>query len=645
MKIPYLKKNKRDRQNSLKTAGVALAVLSVILSLALSAFAVPPAPVLLDPKTISKYVNQLTGPPPVYEPTVVKKGKMMWHEYTVDMTEFYQQILPIGFPMTKTWGYAGMAKDPITGESLGYVQSSPGATFEAIRGILMQVTWRNKITSPHMFAIDPTLHWANPNNMEMPMYPFEPYPPGYPEAQHPVPLVTHLHGGEVQSTSDGHPDAWWTWDGKQGVVYNTVKKTKRGSAIFYYPNTQLPTTLWYHDHALGITRLNVGSGLAGFYLLRDPDDPIAPLLPSGMYEMPIVIQDRNFYADGSFYFPSDGANPDIHPYWEPEFFGNTIMVNGKVWPNMNVEPRQYRFRLLDGSNARFYKLFFVEQTSMTNVSFIQIGSDGGYLPWPVTLTEVTLAPAERADILIDFSDFAPGTKIILRNNAKAPFPKGEAADPQTVGQIMQFTVMSRTPVPPTPLPTPWPITVSMLTPDAPSRTLTLIEVMAALGPEMVLLDGQKWGAPISEWPQVGSTEDWYLVNPTEDAHPIHLHLVQFQAVSRQGFNVEKYLTDWMAVNGMPPFDHPTVQISLDHYLIGQPKPPETNEIGWKDTVIAYPGEVTVIRVRFAPQDAVGAAPGINLYPFDPTYGPGYVWHCHILEHEDNEMMRPYKVIS
>ena len=643
------------------TLSVVFTVLTLVFALQSPALAQPiPTFPTLDPLIIPKYVNQLVIPP-VYVPTNVtdKNGNLIRQDYTVDVTEFYQQILPTvdslgnptGFPMTKVWGYGGMTRDAVTGMPLGYVRHSPAATFEAIRGVPIQVKWVNNLGTrknplPHMFPVDPTLHWANPNNMMMPMPPFTPYPPGYPEAQTPVPIATHLHGGEVQSFADGGPEEWFTVNGIHGPDYGTVERTDKNAAVYYYPNLQLPTTLWYHDHALGITRINVMSGLAGFYLLREYNtaiDPIAPLLPSGQYEIPLAIQDRSFNVDGSMWVATAGVNPDIHPYWDPEFFGNTIMVNGRAWPNFDVEPRQYRFRVLDGSNARFYKLFFVEQTSMTNLPFVQIGSDGGYLPTPVPLTVLTIAPGERADILVDFSGLTPGTKIILRNNAKAPFPGGTAADPQTVGQIMQFTVVSGSTPPPAALP-PTLNTITALTPDAPSRILTLIEVMAALGPQMVLLDGQEWSAPISEMPQVGSTEDWYVVNPTEDAHPIHLHLVQFQVVSRQKFNVGNYLADWMALNGVPPFMGPTKNLLLANYLLGAPKPPEPNEMGWKDTVIMYPGEVTTIRVRFAPQNAVGAAPGVNLYPFDPTVGPGYVWHCHILEHEDNEMMRPYKVV-
>jgi len=616
--------------------------------------AMPLAPTL-DPKMIPKFVNQLPIPP-AWEPTVIvdeETGEVIRHEYTINVTEFYQQILPAfdekkqptGFPATKVWGYEGLYDN---GTHIVPFRHSPSGTFEAIRGIPVQVKWVNNLVDaqgdplPHMFPVDPTLHWANPNMMSMePPQPWPAFPPGFPDAQTPVPIATHLHGGEVPSGSDGGPEQWWTPDGMQGGDYRTVIPTDLNAAVYYYPNEQRATTLWYHDHALGITRINVMSGLAGFYMLRDPADPLASVLPSGQYEVPIAIQDRSFNLDGSIWFPPVGLDPSVHPYWQPEFFGNTIMVNGRVWPNLNVEPRQYRLRLLDGSNARFYSLSFVDRVTKAVVPFVQIGSDGGYLPAPVPLTSLTIAPGERADILIDFSGLPAGSKILLRNNAKAPFPTGTAPGGSTTGQIMQFTVQPGTPVPATPLPTPWPITMPTMTPDTTAKQLTLIEVMGALGPTEILLDGQKWSAPTSEFTSVGSTVDWVIVNPTADTHPIHLHLVQFTTVSRQRFDVNGYMMAWMAANGMPPLDHPTINVPLAPYLKGPVIPALPNEVGWKDTVQMNPGEVTTIRVRYAPQDAVITTPGMNLYAFDPAdpFGPGYVWHCHIIDHEDNEMMR------
>jgi len=638
----------------------ATTALLVLIPLTLAALISPaysmgsetgPGPTL-DPHTMPKYVSQLIVPP-VYTPTLVVDpitGAVVQQDYTVDMVQFSQQILPAGFPATTVWGYAGMAYDPLTGQQLGYIEHSPAATFETVRGVPVQVTWVNRITGPSMFPVDPTIMWANPNNMATVTQPFTPFPPGYAQAQSPVPLVPHLHGAEDQSTSDGGPQAWFTTDGIHGPDYNTYVPTAANSAVDYYPNGQPATTLWYHDHTLGMTRLNVMAGLAGFYMIRDPNDPIAPLLPSGQYEVPLAIQDRSFNLDGSMWFPSVGDNPDVHPYWQPEFFGNAIMVNGVVWPNLNVQPHQYRFRVLDGSNARFYTLTLTYQKGGRDVlvPFTQIGTEGGYLRTSASMTSLLIAPGQRADILVDFSNIPAGTHIIMKNTGKAPFPAGSPPDGTTVGQIMQFTVGGGTPVHPTPLPSVL-NNIPVLTPDSPARTLVLYEVASSIDePLMVTLQGQTFDAPVSETPRVGSTEDWLIVDITGDAHPIHLHLVQFQVVSRQSLNTAKYMADWIALNGEPPLDHPTVTLPVDNYLQGKPMAPMPNENGWKDTVIVYPGQVTVIRVRFAPltspSTGPGApSPGVNQYSFDPTVGPGYVWHCHIVDHEDNEMMRPYIV--
>lgn len=593
----------------------------------------------LDPKTIPKYSEELAIPP-VFEPrklTDPVSGAVSYN-YTISMVQFNKQILPQGFNTTTVWGYSGKVNDTSTGKEVE-IPSSPGPTFEAVKGIPINVKWVNKVTAPYSLAVDPSIHWANPNDVSMmpPSGGWPPFPPGVPDAQKDVPLVTHLHGGEQESIFDGHPEAWWTSKGLKGSKYVTD--------TFHYPNTQDPTTLWYHDHALGVTRLNVVMGLAGFYIIRDPSNPLdypGPLITNSKYEIPIVIQDRSFNEDGSFNFPSEGDNPAIHPYWQPEFFGDTIMVNGLTWPNLNVDMTRYRFRLLNGSNARFYKLKF-----SNGMQFWQIGTDGGYLNKAVPLTSLLIAPGERADILVDFTSLQPNTKITLLNDANAPYPTGDAPDPDTVGQIMQFTVrhtedMTMPPKLPKKLRcNPVPIL------PAPQRIriLTLYEIAGPNGPLMVTLNGQRWSAPVSEKPIVGSTEEWFIVNLTMDAHPIHLHLIQFKIISRQKFEVKRYTNDWLKLNsnlGTPPWMSTPKTLHTKPYLIGTSIYREPNEAGWKDTVKAYPGEITKIRIRFAPQNAE-TCPGENLFPFDPSSGPGYVWHCHILDHEDNEMMRPYQV--
>jgi len=647
----------------------ALTTSLLIITLALSSFLILVPTVkadLLDPNDIPKFTNQLTGPPPVYIPKIIRNpngpGIAMYYEITMD--ESKQQVLPTvdengdptNFGTTDVWGYGGNARDALTGKPLGYVLNSPGPSFEAVRGIPTVVKWINEIDTPYMFAVDPTLHWANPTEFPMPTPPVvaPTFPPGYPQAQSSVPLVTHLHGGEVQSNYDGGPEAWMTYDGDQGLAYDSLYETNPNAAVYYYPNEQPAATLWYHDHGLGVTRLNVMSGLAGYYFLRDRMDVLGHKLDAQTYEMPIVIQDRIFQDNGNFYFPIDPTNPTVHPYWGPEFFGDTIMVNGLVWPNMDVNRGTYRFRLLDGSNARFYTLSFVanpDTVDETTLSFTQIGTDGGYIKAPVLLDELTIAPGERADVLVDFSGLPAGTKVLMKNTAIAPFPDGDIPVDENTGQIMQFTVTKKKMA--TPLIVPqklnsdldgeWP---TLPEPDN-TRVLTLWEVQGDGGPLEVLVNGQKWAAPVSEDPAEGSTEEWVIVNLTGDTHPIHTHLTQFQLVGRYTLidPDNTYALDWINQNvdagkGEPPYLVTPEELDpfSDGYVdLSSFVGPKPNEYAWKDTIQMNPGEVTVIRIRFAPID------GTPNYPFDPTMGPGYVWHCHILDHEDNEMMRPYIV--
>jgi FtsP/CotA-like multicopper oxidase with cupredoxin domain len=364
--------------------------------------------------------------------------------------------------------------------------------------------------------------------------------------------------------------------------------------------------------------------------------------------MPLIFQDRTFLTDGSLYYPPYGFYPNYapppfnytktYPYALSAMLGNTIMVNGKVWPNMNVNRGQYRFRILDASNARFYNFSF-----SNNMPFTVIGSDGGYLGTPVSATSALISPAERIDILVDFSNMTRGEKVILKNNAvfnisSPKFPN----QPETIGQIMQFTVTADRGFEPKSLPSQLNPTLAedypTLSNPTKVRILTLgedISVSPTL-PMDLYLDGQRWAAPVSETPELGATEDWVLVN-TFDTHNIHLHLVQFQLISRQRFNLTAYWADWLALNGKPPLNQSTKNVpSLEPYLIAGLISPQPYEQGWKDTVVVYSQQVTVIRVRFAQQDG-------SDFPFDATAGPGYVWHCHILEHEDNEMMRPYVI--
>lgn len=513
--------------------------------------------------------------------------------------------------------------------------------------------------------------WANPTNIPVMMVEAEamaglapPFPPGYNgtailvgnvttnpngwNAMSPVPIVTHVHGAEVPSGSDGGPNEWFTPNGLHGPDYYTYEPTANNSAVYYYPNEQNEATLWYHDHAMGATRINVFSGLAGYYILTDPADTLHASIPAAfsVYDVPIAIQDRAFYADGSFRFDVDPPpNPDVHPYWVPEYFGDTFMVNGKTWPYLNVSQTLYRFRLLDGCNARFLDLTLVDlDNANATVPFTVIARDQGYLNSSVTENNIVMGPGMRAEILVDFTGIPAGHRILMKNSANAPYPNGGAVIVGRTDEVMQFVVQgvagpAYSPLPATLNPTLTGSVFPTISTPTVERVLTLTEVMGMGGPLEVLIDGQGFDNAIAELPVEGTTEIWRITNPTADAHPMHWHLVQFQLLSRQPFNTTTYLADWEALNGPAPLNHPTINVgNLASYYTGPAVGPNADEKGWLDTVTMLPGEVSTIIVRYKQQSG-------QPYVFDPTVGQGYVFHCHIVDHEDNDMMRPYKVIT
>ena len=535
-------------------------------------------------------------------------GKLTGTNLTIGMYQV-QQYIHKDFEPGQPWGGTTGLKTTFWGYGTSQATASfPAATIEATKGVPTYVKWENHLPTTHLLSsvIDHTLHMAMPMSG--------------------VPAVVHLHGGEVEPQSDGGPDAWFT----QGFAEKGIDWQKE---TYEYVNEQLPTTLWYHDHVLGLTRLNVYTGLAGFYLLRDPATEAGLNLPTGEYEREIVIQDRMLNTDGSLRYEVDVTNPTVHPQWGPEFFGDIIVVNGKAWPYLEVKPRKYRFRLLNGSNSRFYNLSFEN-----GLTFKQIGTDGGYLRAPVTLSSLLIAPGERADIIVDFSGFTAGAEFLLTNDANSPFPDGDPIDATTTAQIMKIKVVAGSPdglTIPTTL-----NNIPVLTNACRTRSLTLNEVMGQGGPLVMFLDGKRWDAPVSELPVLGSTEIWEIINLTADTHPIHLHLVQFQLLNRQSFDAAGYEAAYAALNPVLPTDNP-IKPDLAPFLIGTPTGPDPNEDGWKDTFRMNPGEVTRVIVRFQP---IATPLNTNAdFVFDATAEPGYVWHCHIIEHEDNEMMRPYKL--
>ncbi len=642
-------------------------------------------------------------------------------EITLSMQEFRARVMPSTFlpgtyAGTWVWGYRKTAPGNPAGTYIGPAIVAQRNHPTQIRFINNLGTTDTSNLAAWVTSTDQSLHWANPKGDMMMM--------GNPaHYSGPIPAVPHLHGGEVPPVIDGGPDAWFLSQSASGYSshghsYYTYPQASAAvnEAVYRYPNTMEAAPIWFHDHALGITRLNVYAGIAGAYVLTDP----GLSLPAGLhavgleqgaggtvdYLVPLVLQDRMFDTTGQLYFPNVGINPE-HLYWIPEFVGDTIVVNGKVWPFLNVAPRRYRFVFVNGSNARAYELFL--SNGVTPIW--QIGTDGGYLDKPVKIDpalgqKLLLLPGERADVIIDFAGLA-GQTLVLRNTARTPYPKGASPHGSTLGQIIQLRVtqpfagpdLSYDPAGGVALRPPM---IRLVNPAAgtlaagvtanKTRQMTLNEVMGMGGPLEILVNNTKWSGRnpdgtirtdftavtiggvteyYSELPREGDTEVWEIVNLTADAHPIHTHLTQFQLINRQNFNTNKYgkayaaaftgggvdpMTNLPYAAGVfmpgygPPLDYGTGNAralggnpDITPYLQGPAQPPNPNEAGWKDTVVMYPGEVTRIAVRFAPNSKAINDPNMN-FPFDPSAGGhGYVWHCHIIDHEDNEMMRPYKV--
>ncbi len=732
----------------------------------------------MDPLSIPKYVTPLVVPP-------VMNNDGAADSYDIAVRQFQQQILPGGiwntlngrndqFPATTVWSYGpaadptpAIAPDPST--QFNY----PAYTIETTAHVPVSVRWINDLVDaqgnylPHLLPVDQTLHWANPP-MDCRMGASRTDCSGSSPMPYsgPTPIVTHVHGAHVDPHSDGYPEAWWLpaaanipagW-AASGALFDDATGMNDGTlgyADYLYRQDQPATTLWYHDHALGMTRLNVYAGPAGFWLVRGgaydsvidgkkgkpailpgpapvagqtvlelnvPSDPIR----TALREIPIVIQDRSFNADGSLYYPDNRAffeglnvpgepqqfpgdpelqidyvpDSDIAPIWNPEAFFNVMVVNGVSWPTMEVAPARYRFRLLNGCNSRFLNLALIynedpedDVPQLGELPFIQIGAEQGFLPQAVEImtgfatplpgdgtrpkkrTRVAAADpqqallmslAERADVIVDFSDLDDGSIVTMINTAPdAPFGgfPDIPADPSTTGQVMRFVVNEKLVLHSDEATTsPYrlqPVAEPRLGASSVTRQVSLnegeseevcvandaagnlVQVVGSphdpsgcpagsvpFGPKEALL-GQvdftdpvipagipmKWteegvgvekmvhlpSGPVGVWvtenPALGATEEWEIYNFTADAHPIHLHLVRFEVVGRR------------AIDGTPS-------------IVGNA--PQPWESGYKDTVISYPGEITTVRANF---DVAGL----------------YVWHCHIVEHEDNEMMRPYFV--
>jgi len=494
---------------------------------------------LVNPKKLARFVDRLPIPPIAKSSGLRPDPSNHSHlvpYYRVEIREFEDKLHRDLRP-TRQWGYDA---------------SVPGPTFETRSGEGLLVEWVNRLPRRHFLPIDHNLHGAGADQPD-------------------VRTVVHLHGAKAPPESDGYPENWFV---------------SGQSALTYYPNGQDAAMLWYHDHAMGITRLNIFAGLLGGFLVRDQAEASLNL-PSGKYEIPLIFYDRTLDQLGQLRYPTSSV-PGAP--WVSEYNGNTIVINGKIFPFLEVEPRRYRFRVLNAANFRFFNLSLSDRKP-----FHQIGTDLGFLPEPVELSSLSLFPAERADLLIDFGGRA-GETIAMKNLAT---------------EVLQFRVLERRVKDVTVLPLKLrPIARTAEVEAVRTRTLTLMETDDSAGQSMVmLLDGKRFHDPISEKPVLNTTEIWELVNATGDTHPIHLHLVRFQILDRR------------------PYDRFAYNLDKALKYTGSAMPPAANEAGWKDTVRTEPNTVTRIIIRFE------------------GYTGRYVWHCHLLEHEDNEMMRPYEVVA
>ena len=556
------------------------------------------APAALASPTFAAYRVALPVPP-------VLKGTTL--NITVDETThtFHPDLRGV-----TVWGYNGGEK---TG---GYL----GPTLEVQRNTETTVNFKNNLTRPHPYIPIAT---KAPDGS-----PF----PGVAELGKGPRILTHMHGGFVSGTNDGNP-------------YATLDEYEKGETqTVVYPPHPRATTLWYHDHALGMTRLNVYAGLAGFVRMRDTNDTGGEPNPLGIpgtvrgsdptkdkaYEFPIVLQDKSFSGGQLFYSPDDN--------WIPEFFGDTPVVNGAIQPYLRVEPRMYRLTFLNGSQARFYHI------KLDDVPFYQIGSEGGMFDKPVRMKSILLLPAERADVIVDFRGF-DGQDLVLRNLA---LPAGvESPATPALPRLMQFRVRG-----PVTYPGPQKIPTTLAGGSKPdlgapvtTRYITLEEVLDENDePVRLQINGRMFEERdadgkrlVDETPTEDKVEDWSFVNISADTHPIHMHLTNFQVMGRTPLDGAAYL-DALKAARQAGTTLPNNTIDPTPFLLGPEVPSAANEKGWKDTVAANPNQVTRIRQMFdLPEGAEGSAPD--------SPQRNYVYHCHILEHEDNDMMRPFKVIQ
>ena len=695
------------RRNFLKSSSAALAGAFLLKGVAW--------PFAQTPGGIRKFVVPLQGLGPNGIPVAVPNTTLFSGEdyYQIRVGEFTQQMHPDLPGPTRFWGFA----DVTNGQAPNHRYLGGAIVAQKGRPVRMKVI--NDLPSVHPLPVDTTIMGADLAQNR---------------------CCIHLHGGHVPWTSDGGPYAWFSPTGAHGLSFLNGTGVA-GEALYRYPNDQSARLAWYHDHSVGITRLNAYAGIASAYIIRDPLEALlidSKIIPSN--EVPLVIQDKTFVSQaeidkgytwgkvGELWYPhAYEKNSSATGRWDygpdlgqtisdpdkqslplpsaiPEFFSDTSIVNGTLYPFLTVEQRHYRFRILNGSQARFYnlQLYYAQSRDAGEANLkkpgprmIQIGTEGGFLPLPVALNDpptqfsvkidkegdpiastlkynLLLAPAERADVIIDFSGVPAGAKLILYSDTPAPFPMGDDRNdyftdnpdqtalggaPSTKSglgpntrTLMQFRVVNRTSAAdPASMNLPEELALSgaggllsRLLPQIDKleeksavrvRDLTLnedfdeygrlIQMLGTNEPNGTTIEGEPFYGraymdSATETVQHGTVEVWRIFNLTGDTHPMHFHLVNVQVVSRQPFDAANY-------NGSPVFTGPA-------------RLPDHNEYGWKETVRMHPGECTTVIMKFDLPNVPYAVPD------SPRTGSAeYVWHCHILEHEEHDMMRPLVV--
>jgi spore coat protein A len=654
---------------------------------------------------LRKFIQPLRGVGsgiPVAQPDAV--AKPWWQpgvtHYTIDIAQFTDHLHPDLPNATRLWGF---------GQGASSTFRHLGGVIAVKKGTPVQITFRNKLPPSHILPVDRTIMGTEGQDNR---------------------ANVHLHGGQVPWTSDGGPFAWWDPNGHHGpsFVNNAVlrphERVAPNEAEYYYPNGQSARMVWYHDHSIGITRINAYAGIASGYVIYDDYElqlvagshlP-GPLDPRTVY---LVFQDKVFVSrtieatdptwaqimpssrPGDLWYPhvyepdrwelspDQPAGPPPDPSVVPEMFGDTILVNGLAYPYLEVEPRQYRFRMLNACQARFLNPRLVhaqhhdktEPGSAAGPAFVQFGTEGGFLPAPVYLDgasplvpgdpsprQLLVAPAERADLVVDFRDVPPGSTLLLVADAPAPYPMGDGGNdfypgnPDTPDAKAGFGPSTRTllqirvgkrvgpadppialprtlrptdpfivaQVPGVPTPVPAGVRVRRLTlNEGFDQHGRLIQFLGTDKPINAASDDLAFGLEYDSRPtevvSAGSQEVWEIVNLTGDTHPIHFHLVNVQVLSRRPFQDDAY------TGGAPTYTGPEIA-------------PDRNELGWKETGRMNPGQVTRVFMRFdlpAVPFTVPASP--RLMRDYRISGAEYVWHCHILDHEEHDMMRPLVV--